>query len=1727
MTQNRRSPYSWLLLFGAAIFILARAWATDCGPNYKEPDCKGGQVPNDGPCPTGCHCPSNAPDWDDKTKTCVSNPCPCGSTGGSCSSLGCLYTRFNLGKQAGQGFAGYLYVLEDYPKPDLASPQLLKISKISAGTQIRYEGTQIRQVLTDQTLADIQTESPYSYTIDFYYQSQIQGPSSGLYQPPPLSYAFARWRIENPDGSNAYNRLTITRLGGEQTNNICAFTWDASNRQWRLDRNTGGEYLYTADILANGTSPDSAAIPGGDALFSASYVGSNSLPSGTELGLPALVPHGDYSVEIDTPIGLYRTGPKTLPDSGLGSNQDMNVFYSLIGDTPAESPVARKEIQIYTDTQGRTNKIVQRLYDLTLTRFYLPILEITDPEGAALTLVRTFYNDPYDKARFGRLATEVQPDGSWVSFGYDVLGRKSLELRTWLDAGCSNGIPSSNEVSATYYRYESVDPRDTPSIRVTEPRTVEKIVMGHVVERTWHAYYTESNGLVSVTEKAVSPDGSYGDTENQRNVTVAFDGDDRYKGLPIRLEKADGTMETYSYEEGSYSPSIGTLGTFTESPGGPFLQQAVVYGTLSAPAGIVGKTRKVIRVLDQFQNVHQEVVYLLTDAGYELADWTVREYDDLDRETAAYFQNGLSKHMAWETCCNQSMEAGTDGTIVHNVYDTEGRVVQKIVEGAEGGIYPAQPDRVTTYARDGVGNVLTETASAGGLSLVVSNEYDLAGRLVSTVDAAGLVTTYSYQDGGRITTVTRPGGATEMTEKYLDGRIKSVTGTGVTPRFYECGVNADGSQWTKVYTGSSNSPAWEKTVTDMLGRTVRIEKPAFGGSQSFVSEFQYNPQGQLIRAQETGSRDLLNEYDELGSLVRSGVDVDGDGSLDLASMDRIRGTETQYMQISNVWWQETKQMVYPVDNSGSIVTTAVQRTMIGGFGCGCQAQEKVSTDVAGNQTVSTVSIDRENKTTTRTILYADSTNAAVEITVNDLVQSSRTKTGVETTFLYDALGRRVHVESSGGSRSVATVTHYNDQGLMDYAEDAAGNRTSYTYDSDTGRRIAVTDALSNTVYTAYDLQGRVTNTAGATYPVAYAYDVLGRTIQMKTWRDENGSPDVTAWQYDEATGLLTNKLYADGNGVAYTYDAAGRLASRTWARGVITDYEYDLLGQLTGIDYSDATPDVTFAYDRLGRQVTITDALGTRTNIYDSVTLALKEEQLADGTAVARAYDPLGRPTGISLGTDYSVTYGYDNIGRFSFISSSVQSASSAVAYSYVPDSDLLAGYTLTPGGSASPLTVSRSYEQHRNLISALTNAWDGTPVSAFDYAYDAIGRRTRRVDSAYVTNVFGYNIQSELTEALMGTNEYGYAYDPVGNREWSQVNLKTNDYIANELNQYLSVSSITSVVSLSYDPDGNLTNDGARAYIWDAENRLILVEWGTNVVENAYDYMSRRVEKIANGAARRFVYDGWNLIRETQVSGLNTQISYFVWGQDLSGTLQGAGGVGGLLAVSRDGVMYFTAYDGNGNVTDYVDTNGAVVAHREYDPFGETIVATGAMKNEFSHRFSTKYTDPETGMCYYGYRYYSPQLGRWLSRDPIGEVGGPGWDTLQRSRFNADEFWVQRARSLEQECREIVSSQGVLDLEVIAQIAVLVQQQIEIERQYAQEQLADQITVFPFYLFVANNPINLTDFIGLSVVPPCTAWSGSGFWCHRFCFKGSFDPKTGEWSITGYIELAPCCHVR
>ena len=217
------------------------------------------------------------------------------------------------------------------------------------------------------------------------------------------------------------------------------------------------------------------------------------------------------------------------------------------------------------------------------------------------------------------------------------------------------------------------------------------------------------------------------------------------------------------------------------------------------------------------------------------------------------------------------------------------------------------------------------------------------------------------------------------------------------------------------------------------------------------------------------------------------------------------------------------------------------------------------------------------------------------------------------------------------------------------------------------------------------------------------------------------------------------------------------------------------------------------------------------------------------------------------------------------------------------------------------------------------------------------------------------------------------------------------------------------------YDLNGCMTSSGAWTNIWDEENRLIETApvnpapGGLKVV-NQYDPLSRRTVKqvfvcTAPGQwtlvrEHRFTWIDWLMVREyvaDMPQGLPPlqTVRDYVWGVDLSGTLQGAGAVGGLLAVvsttaaNPQPAVYYPGYDGNGNVCSATDAAGALAAAFEYDPFGNLLSAEGPAAAQIPFRFSTKYTDAETRLVYYGYRFYAPELGRWPNRDPIGEIGG------------------------------------------------------------------------------------------------------------------------------------------
>jgi RHS repeat-associated protein len=381
-------------------------------------------------------------------------------------------------------------------------------------------------------------------------------------------------------------------------------------------------------------------------------------------------------------------------------------------------------------------------------------------------------------------------------------------------------------------------------------------------------------------------------------------------------------------------------------------------------------------------------------------------------------------------------------------------------------------------------------------------------------------------------------------------------------------------------------------------------------------------------------------------------------------------------------------------------------------------------------------------------------------------------------------------------------------------------------------------------------------------------------------------------------------------------------------------------------------------------------------------------------------------------------------------------------------------------------------YDSLGQVVSGKKYWSDGTPVAGqhFEYTFDDVGNRQSTKAggdnsganlrlASYLNNALSQILSREVpsyvnvlgtasnnaTVTLWGDNG---SYSPTSRKgEYFRGELYANNstgavwltitnvaVLNNGANPDI-VTNVTGKVALSktpevftYDLDGNLTRDGLWTNTWNAENRRTVIESGTGVPPAArrreqWTHLPdgrwiQRIVSTNNGAAyypaytNRYVWDGQVLL--AILDHTNGLVMSFLRGLDLSGaqagpaTVQGAGGVGGVLAVTfKTNGTHFFCYDGNGNVVALVNsTNGSESARYEYGPSGEPLRMTGPLAKLNPIRFSTQYADDVTGDVKYLFRDYDSDSGRWPNRDPIGERGGKnlfafvGNDSVNKSDF-------------------------------------------------------------------------------------------------------------------------------
>ena len=489
-----------------------------------------------------------------------------------------------------------------------------------------------------------------------------------------------------------------------------------------------------------------------------------------------------------------------------------------------------------------------------------------------------------------------------------------------------------------------------------------------------------------------------------------------------------------------------------------------------------------------------------------------------------------------------------------------------------------------------------------------------------------------------------------------------------------------------------------------------------------------------------------------------------------------------------------------------------------------------------------------------------------------------------------------------------------------------------------------------------------------------------------------------------ATGLCTNKTFADGTSARFAYTPDGKPLRTTRASGAWTENAYDASGRLASVSTSDGASGYAFSFDPFGRVSAVADpgAPFGQTFSRDSCGFVTNETwntrrpSYHSPRTLERSFDANGRLSSWRFGTSTSpsgapalsfgaaVSFGPD--GNVSAVVCT-NGAGRVLEAEYGYEDGRFASLDISTDSGGAAFDVERDPHRPQRWTAATVPASRQT-MHRTAWTYDALDRPTERTrkmpsETAVSTNSYAYDARGQVTGVVVPESESAYSYDSIGNRISSSDAFGLRAYAANAVNAYVSVSNAASAsaVEPEWDEDGNLVSFGAAALGWDARGRLVSVETETPEgqpleIYLTYDWRDRLVDKLVRRKTGRFsweeelheyVWDDWLLLLERveDAEGNVTDVEYF-WGPDISGTLQGAGGVGGLLAVSANGDFYFPFYDNNGNVLGYVDENGGYAALYDYDAFGNEIASSGPLASFFRHRFSTKLLDPDTGLYYY-----------------------------------------------------------------------------------------------------------------------------------------------------------------
>ena len=971
-----------------------------------------------------------------------------------------------------------------------------------------------------------------------------------------------------------------------------------------------------------------------------------------------------------------------------------------------------------------------------------------------------------------------------------------------------------------------------------------------------------------------------------------------------------------------------------------------------------------------------------TDAG---GNTTYYQRDSRHRPTAISYPDGTTEIFDYNTFGQVTVEKKRDGTTWTNAYDARGRKLSTIGPGGA----------VMSYGFDAYDRISTETNAVGLVTTFEYNwdgkpfrkvypdsteerwYYDRYGSVTQAVSRSGGIAVYEYNNQGNLVRETNPAGA--VTETTYDFKGRKVLETSPSGLVVSNTYDALGRRIRRIYYSDNTFETWTYVYDGVSAYTNRLGAGATNA---------YDADGNLASVTDARGHTTRFYYDRLGRRMSTLNALDETTSQTYDPAGRVTSmTDCFGLRVTNTY-----------NANGQLIRSVLQGGITNEYGY----------DVAGRRT--------------NVVLSGATVSSAAYDAIGRTIWT-RNADGVVVSNAYDFAGRpyRGYMPDGTYSENVysngwlwktldragrATTTERDAMGRPVRVADPADRIVQYAYDL-SGNLTNLVDQAGNNTFWTYDVEGRQTR---KTYADAshwdYAYDAAGRLASRTDAKNQ-----TTHYKYD-AVGNLTNIVYPNDPAVSFAYNALNRkiqmidgIGTTTYEQGPgcgmlesedgpyandTLNFGYTDAGQLASV--TSAFLNVEYAYDDLQRLKSVVGPEGTNTYSFEGAGTVWRELELGNGTTVTRQFDGLLRLTNMVNNADAGV------LSSFAITYDNADQRTQAIRedgtrYDY-------------------------SYDAAGQLTNAAATLEDDTPWDAyrFGYQYDTAGNPLEQDKNGLVySNLFNDLNQNVATVpggslAVLGRVNYPGGTVTVNSVQaqispdlifaatgipftlgTNALNTVFSDPFGRSTNRQTFV--VVSQKAYGYDANGNLTNDSRLAYFWNDENRLVAVRdvrSGALIQENRYDGFGRRREKVeyAGGAitTNRYVYQGWLVLGV--IDGAGNVLETYTHGADLSGQVgEGAGGIGGILASTHAIDRAYYHYDFNGNVVQVSASNQTQLAKYTYSPFGEVLIKEGIFDSRY--KFSTKELDGSIGLNYYGYRFYSPAMGRWVNRDLIEEQGG------------------------------------------------------------------------------------------------------------------------------------------